>query len=184
MRYEIKSIPLWPVVKVTFFVNLVVGFLVGILLGVLAVPFMAVLSTSLAYETGDLDLSGASAGIMMVLPFLCALWSAFFVTLMVVIVVLVYNLMARLIGGVEMHLADVEQDLPAVRVDAPAVSPSTVSPAGPPPPPPPPLAEPRPQPPPPVVKQTPPVQPATPPPVEPSKPPTPPRDPDSEDTII
>ncbi|UCE23863.1 MAG: DUF3566 domain-containing protein [Candidatus Zixiibacteriota bacterium] len=184
MRYEVKSIPVWPVVKIAFFVNLIVGFLVGLLLGVLAVPFVAVLSTSLAYDTADLDLGGASAGIMMIMPFLSALWSAFFLTLLVVIMVLVYNLMAKLIGGVELHLGAAESDVPSVSSDEPPKPRSTAPPVSRPPSPPPPPGVSRPEPPPPVIKQEPPAQPATPPPAEPLEPPTRPPGPDNEGTAV
>jgi len=108
MRYELKSIPFWPVLKVGFFVNLVVGLLVGILYAMFLIPFMAVLSNISAFETGEIDFSAAPLGLMIfILPVITAFFQAFFGTLFCVVVVLIYNLAARLFGGLELNLEEV-----------------------------------------------------------------------------
>ncbi len=151
MRYELKTIPFWPVLKVGFFVNLVVGLLVGILYAMFLIPFVALMSSIPAFESGGFDFGGAPLGLMMfIMPIISALTWAFFGTVFLVIVVLVYNLTAKLVGGLELNLEKVEsRPEPVVAAVPPAAQtpPEYYSP--------PPL-ETRPPPPPPAQPETPP----------------------------
>ncbi|UCG62871.1 MAG: hypothetical protein JSV52_06195 [Candidatus Zixiibacteriota bacterium] len=105
MNYEIKSIPIWPLTRLAFFVNLIVGFIGGIFLAVFMVPLLAFVNAMAAYDTGYIDIdAGPTGAAAMMLPFLSALWCACFGTLFVIILGLVYNLTAKIIGGVECHL--------------------------------------------------------------------------------
>lgn len=173
MRYELKSIPLWPVTKVAFFVNLAVGFVMGLLAAIFMMPFVAMMASVAAYDAGELDFdSGALSALTMMIPFLTALWSAFFNTVLVAIVILAYNLVTRLVGGIELRLdlVELEPIAPpqATPPPGPAPEPPPPDPVGPPPesiaPPPAPPVTDRPQPPPPVITQPEPKPPeATPP---------------------
>lgn len=165
MRYELKSIPLWPVTRVAFFVNLVVGFALGLLLAIFMMPLVTALATVSAYDAGELDYdSGALGALTMMIPFLTALWSAFFNTVFVVVVVLAYNLVCKFVGGIELRLDAVE-----VPTWVPEQPPLTPDPQPEPPPkepeilPPPPPVTDRPEPPPPVISQPEPPRPDTPP---------------------
>ena len=155
MRYELRSIPLWPVTKVAFFVNLIVGFVIGLLMAIFMMPMVAMLTSVAAYDAGELDLdSGSLSALTMVIPFLTALWSAFFNTILVIIIVLAYNLVTRIVGGIELHL-----DLIELSSFSAGLPPEPVS-SGPEPPAPdsaepaalPPITD-RPKPPPPVITQ-------------------------------
>ncbi len=184
MRYELKSIPLWPVAKIAFFVNLVVGFLVGLMYAVFLIPFVALLSNIAAFETGEFGIEAAPIGVlMMIVPFFTALSSAFFGTLGIVIVVLVYNLIARMTGGLELNLEQLGLHAAAPVQSDPAPMATTAVPTGPPPPPP---GNARPEPPPPVSQQPaappPPTQESASPPPESSGPETDRRD-DEDPTL-
>lgn len=145
MRYELKTIPFWPVLKVGFFVNLAVGLLVGIVYAMFLIPLMALLSSLPALQSGDFDFGGAPLGMMMiVMPVVTALSWAFFGTLFLAVVALVYNLTARLVGGLELDLEKVISVPEPVRA-----APESYAPARP---------ETRPPPPPPAQPQTPPAQ--------------------------
>lgn len=154
MRYELKSIPFWPVLKVGFFVNLVMGLLVGILYAMFLIPFMAVLSNLPAFDSGEFDVSAAPLGLLMIiLPLISAVSTAFFGTVGLALLVLVYNLTARLVGGVELNLQKVDMPMEAVTPGAPPGAqpqPQYYSP------PPPPQAPPPPPPPPPARPEAPP----------------------------
>ena len=168
MRYELKSIPLWPVTKIAFFVNLIVGFLVGIMCAMFLIPFVAVLSNIVALETGEFDMEAAPIGVlMMIVPFFSALSSAFFGTMGIVIVVLVYNLIARMTGGLELNLEQFGLQTAAPVQSRSATMAATSVPAGPPPPLP---ANARPEPPPPISQ--PPAAPPPPPTTESAPPPS------------
>lgn len=128
MRYEIKSLGIWSFVRVSFFINLIVGFLAGLLYaGLLGLIFAA------AGSVGDLedlpfDPSAVGPIILILLPIIFAVGCAFFNTLLGVVVVVAYNLMARMTGGFEMELGLVE-------TASPKTPSSTVPSAVPPPPP-------------------------------------------------
>lgn len=162
MRYELKSIPLWPVTKVAFFVNLVVGFVIGLLLAVFMMPIITTLATVAAYDAGELDYdAGPLSAMTMIIPFMAALWSAFFNTVLVIMIAFAYNLVVKIVGGVELNLEAVE--LPSFVSESSRVAPEPVSA----PPPgesvPEPPATDRPVPPPPVISQPEPRPPDTPP---------------------
>ena len=103
MRYELKSIPIWPLTKVAFFLNLVVGFIFGIVYGFFLSFFLAVMSQLPGFQTGELDLDAAGVGIgamMIIMPFISAISSAVFGTIACIVIGFIYNLVAKLVGGV------------------------------------------------------------------------------------
>ncbi len=138
MRYELKSIPIWPLTKVAFFVNLVVGFIFGIIYGFFLSFILAIMSQVPGFETGELDFGAAGAGVMMIIiPFMMAISSAFFGTLACVIGGFIYNLVAKLVGGFELNLSKIEEQ-PVAQYSMPPQQPQAPPSYTPPPPPPPP----------------------------------------------
>lgn len=117
MRYEIKSIGMWPFIKVTFFFNLVVGFIFGLLYALFAGFILTIMSRLSEFQPGgfDFDLEPLPIGIMLVaLPILFAIMGAVFYTIIGVVLVLIYNLIARLVGGYELDLQLVATGAPAM----------------------------------------------------------------------
>jgi hypothetical protein len=107
MLYEIKSIGMWPFIKVSFFFNLVVGFIFGLFYALFAGFIMTIMSRFSEFQPGgfDFDLEPLPIGIMLVvLPILFAIMGAVFYTIIGVVLVLIYNLIARLVGGYELDL--------------------------------------------------------------------------------
>jgi len=108
MRYEIKSIGIWPFIKVSFFFNLVIGFIFGLLYALFAGFIMTIMSQLSEFQPGVFDfemMEPMPIGILLVvLPILFAIMGAFFYTIIGVIMVLIYNLVARLVGGYELVL--------------------------------------------------------------------------------
>ena len=137
MRYEVKSLGVWSFVRVSFFLNLVFGFLIGLLYAaVLGVVLAAAESVG---EFGELpfDPSKFGAALLIMLPVLFAAVCAFFNTLLGVIMIVAYNVVAKMAGGFEMTLEPVVT--PAAPLAA-APIPTTTTPPPPawnPPPPPP-----------------------------------------------
>ncbi|MBD3403213.1 hypothetical protein GF420_09990 [candidate division GN15 bacterium] len=115
MRYELRSISLWTTLKVGFFLNLVTGFGLGL--------FYAVFSTFTISLTRELMPFGGMAGgqlmsadeLLVFLPLLFAFGNAVFGTLFLWLVALVYNLLARLMGGLEFALKPDEESAPVAR---------------------------------------------------------------------
>ena len=144
MRYEIKSVGMWPFIKVSFFFNLVVGFIFGLLYALFAGFIMTIMSRFSEFQPGgfDFDLEPLPICFMLVvLPVLFAIMGAVFYTIIGVILVSIYNLIARLVGGYELDLQLVGAGAPPMPggqpltgytgapsyVPPPATGPSTVS---------------------------------------------------------
>jgi hypothetical protein len=116
MRYEIKSIGLWPFIKVSFFFNLIVGFLFGLLYALLAGFILTIVSRLSQFQPGFFEfgpIESMPIGLMIVvMPIVFAILGAIFYTIIGVILVLIYNLIARLVGGFELELAPAASAMP------------------------------------------------------------------------
>jgi len=103
MRYVIKRLEIWPAVKMTFIGSLVLG-VVLCLLYIMAVSLISgVLSTYTTTELGEdffrlSGMAGMSIVVMIVLS------NAISLTVLVVILVVIYNLVSTLGGGLEIDL--------------------------------------------------------------------------------
>jgi hypothetical protein len=151
MKFELKRIPVFPVIKVTFLVSLVLGFALGLLIAMFIVPILAMIGSMAPPGSSDRSpFGGMSAGILViVLPIVYAVMLAVMNTLMVLIATGAYNTIAKFAGGIELELESTEQGLPAEPHSVPpvyyaqaapsayAVPPSRPAPPPPPPPPPP-----------------------------------------------
>ncbi|MFZ1683520.1 MAG: hypothetical protein WAU88_05240 [Candidatus Zixiibacteriota bacterium] len=149
MKYELRRIPVFPVIKVTFLVSLVLGFAVGLLAAMFIVPLVAMMSR-LGSAGDGMPSSDIPFGVLAIfLPILYAVLLAVMNSLMVLVATGAYNVIVRFAGGIELELESTDQGLPAPQQPvqpvyyaqaAPppyAVPPSR--PAPPPPPPPPPV---------------------------------------------
>ncbi len=100
--YVLKKVPLWPVLKVAFILFLILGIIIGV--------FYALLISSfgfLASALSDPSLGGEFGfmrGLGFVLIPVIAIFYAIFATIVVAIWVLIYNLLASIVGGVELVL--------------------------------------------------------------------------------
>lgn len=168
MRYEIKSIGIWAFVKISFFLSLVIGFVFGLFYAAFFSMILAVGSSGPYGDIGDFPFDPGAIGpiLLIVLPIGFAVGSAVINTLLGVISIVVYNLIARLTGGLEFELQSVTSPVPV-----------SVMPTAPPPPPEPQRYAP---PPPPPSPGTAPQKPEGPPASPPSSPWTPPPPPPDE----
>lgn len=129
MRYELKSIRIWSFLKVAFFINLIMGFLFGILYAMM-LPVLAKIAGMIPGFSGDLGYIADSSFVILliVMPIAFAIQSALFLTLIGVVVVSIFNLVARIVGGVQVDLDDVEPVAPPVVSPHPMASPQQVVP--------------------------------------------------------
>jgi hypothetical protein len=108
MKLELKHISLWSTVKMSFVLNLVLGFIVGcfyslILAAVLALP-------SAAFRDAEADgLRNLGGVFLLFFPFLMAFGAAIFNTIFAFIMVVVYNFMGRTVGGLELEFAHIDE---------------------------------------------------------------------------
>ena len=103
MLYTIRRIEIWPVMKIVFLSSLIVGVIIS-LLYIIAVSFITnIVSTYAAPELGEefFQLAGPfSFGIMLML----SLSNALTLTIVAVILIVMYNLISSLAGGLEIDL--------------------------------------------------------------------------------
>jgi len=135
MRYELKSIGIWSFIKISFFVNLIFGFMMGIFYAIFIGVFMAPMGMLPMSEYSDIDLDGSFMPILLILlPVMFAFGAAVFQTLVGVVLMMVYNMIVKLTGGIEFDLNRVNTASPAVA--GPITAHTTIAPVHPPPPPP------------------------------------------------
>lgn len=109
MRYEVKSIGIWALIKVGFFLNLLIGFLFGIFASLIFIPMARVILAMAG--AGELPSDeGTSFGMLFFMPFLLAILGAFFNTLFMVLVAACYNLVAKVVGGLEFSFNNLPDD--------------------------------------------------------------------------
>ena len=106
MKYELKRIDIWPVVKVVFILSLLLGFFIGILYAGLFLLMDAF--TQLAAETGFADINSFGGGFALFALFGCTFGISFFYTVGAVIFIVLYNLLAGSIGGIRFELESLE----------------------------------------------------------------------------
>ncbi|MFQ5499463.1 MAG: DUF3566 domain-containing protein [Candidatus Zixiibacteriota bacterium] len=128
MKYELKSIGPWSFTKIIFFFNLIVGFVLGLLMAAYLAFLMAMAPMIPGFDAGELGLEGSSITLIFItLPILGALGGAFFYTIAGVILVWLYNLLARMVGGLELTLNVESKPIPApIPVGRPHESMSTL----------------------------------------------------------
>lgn len=101
MKYEIKRIGVWSTIKVGFLIWGLIGFLFGIYMA-LMMPMLISMLGSLGPFPGDMDALTPVA--LIFLPFMYSFMAAVGGTIITVIVAGFYNLICRLIGGIELDL--------------------------------------------------------------------------------
>ena len=120
MLYEVKSIPYWAFIKISFFVNLIGGFVIGFLSAPIIGIFLGAL-TSVFYNLDEMGGESYSVGMMMVvLPFVFGFAGAFFNTVLGLIFVFIYNLITKIVGGFQLNLETVPQSTDSPREEKPA----------------------------------------------------------------
>ncbi|UCD93799.1 MAG: DUF3566 domain-containing protein [Candidatus Zixiibacteriota bacterium] len=142
MKFELRTIGYWSLIKISFVVNLIAGFIVGIGIA-LFMGLMISFAERMAGLAGmpPLPEDMPPIGFLMILyPFMISFGAAIFNTILYVIIAFIYNITAKVLGGIEVELNEVK--LQPVSYAAPQpVQPQAPRPQ---PPPPPPAVEPMP----------------------------------------
>ena len=128
MVYEIKKLNVWSVAKISFVLGALFGFLAGLLLWM----FADMLSQFPLSDLGDVEGASGLGRLSAVLPFVLAVFYAVAAMIVNGIVAGVYNLLAGLLGGIELTLAAPQPAYTAPAVPQPPAGPP-VAPPGPPP---------------------------------------------------
>jgi hypothetical protein len=139
MKFELKSIGYWSLIKISFVVNLIAGFVAGIFFA-LFIGFIFSFASRMG-GLGGMPLFEEGMPpiglIMMMYPFILGFGGAIINTIMFLIVAFVYNVAAKMIGGLELEFKQLPVALsPSQPAGYYSVPPSYPTPPSPPPPPP------------------------------------------------
>ena len=105
MRYELKSIGIWSFVKISFFLNLILGVIIGFFYAVFMGLFLSIAGNSPLADEWGMDPNEMSIGVLFILfPLLFGIMGAFFQTLLMTLMVGLYNLITKMTGGLVLNL--------------------------------------------------------------------------------
>lgn len=109
MEYEIKRIPIAPVVKVAFFIFLIVGFIGGLFYGMLVMNLVSMMSGTL--DIGDellQEFTGLGMAGIIMMGIMMAVFSSVIMTALTAIGIASYNVFAGWLGGIKLQLESSE----------------------------------------------------------------------------
>ena len=102
--FEMRRIPIWPVMRVVFIIFLIIGIIVGLMYGFMISSFGLLLS---ALGESPLDEGFPLIGNLgfLMIPIFAILY-AVFGTIAAVIWAVIYNITASVVGGIELELEE------------------------------------------------------------------------------
>ena len=128
MRYELKSIAVWSVMKISFFLNLILGGILGFFYALFFGLIVSVMGQSPFASQYQFDPSEMS---MLPLIFFFtiggAIGGAFFHTILVAMITGLYNLIVKMTGGVILNLQAIEPAAQATPVATATVATAPVA---------------------------------------------------------
>ena len=124
MKYELKTIPVWAFIKIAFFVNLVAGFILGLLLTPFVFLLLIFLIGLFQLQSTEFDFNGSIDTLMIAVPFVISFCCAFFLTLFEIVVVAIYNIFSKFMGGVVLNLQSAEPEYKTVKTVKAVVTPN------------------------------------------------------------
>ncbi len=110
MKLELKRISVWSAVKVSFVLNLILGFIIGIFYAFILM-ILATLPMAAMGEEGAAFSTFAGVAVIFV-PFIVAFFVCVIYTIVVAISVALYNLIVKLTGGLEFDFSQVVEVVP------------------------------------------------------------------------
>jgi hypothetical protein len=140
MKFELKAINYWSLLRTSFLVNLILGFVLGIFFAL----FMGLIFSFVSKFGGLSGFSGMpeempAFGILLIIyPIFFAFMGAVFNTIIFLIAAFVYNMVAKFVGGMEFEFNQLQiVPAPIAAQPAPSYYAPSYNQAVPPPPPPP-----------------------------------------------
>ena len=102
--FVLKRIPLWPVIRMAFVVFIIIGIVIGVFYAIMLSMWGALMSSFT--DAGFGEQFGLLRGLGFVLIPVVAILYAVFGTIVVAIWTIVYNLIAAVVGGIELVLEE------------------------------------------------------------------------------
>jgi len=103
MKLELKSIGTWSLIKISVFINMIMGFIFGIFYAFM-MYFMSSAGLLPLDMVGDEDVT--LLGMIIFVPIMFSIGAAVFGTIWAVVCVFIYNLLGKIIGGLEIEVED------------------------------------------------------------------------------
>ena len=118
--FEMRRIPVWPVMRVVFIIFLIIGIIVGLMYGFMISSFGLLLS---ALGESPLDEGFPLIGNLgfLMIPIFAILY-AVFGTIAAVIWAVIYNITASVVGGIELELEEKKMPFSRERAAPPPVT--------------------------------------------------------------
>jgi hypothetical protein len=104
--FVLKKIPLWPALKMGFVLFIIIGIVIGVFYAILLSTWGVLMSSFT--DAGFGEQFGVLRGLGFVLIPVIAIMYAIFGTIVVAIWTIVYNLIAAVVGGIELVLEESE----------------------------------------------------------------------------
>lgn len=107
MNWEIKRIDPWSAIKISFVANAVLGFVLGLFVGAMLAAMSQFLAPFLAMSGQDVEelRSASGFGSVILMPFFMAfIFAVLYGVIITGLIVLIYNLVARVTGGIKVNL--------------------------------------------------------------------------------
>ena len=109
-KLEIKEINIWSVVRIAFFVFVLIGLVMGLFSFIVSMVFKMVVS-AIVRDTMMAFVSEAFTVVTgLITSFVVAVLYAVFGTFFTFVIVFFYNMLARLLGGITFEVAAMEDD--------------------------------------------------------------------------
>ena len=103
MRYEIKRIDIWSIVKIVFLLSLLGGFIIGVFYAVI-IGFISSMSSTMGGD-GFTDALGVFGGVALIfIVIFCTIFFAVLYTVLAAISAVLYNFFSRWAGGITLEL--------------------------------------------------------------------------------
>jgi len=120
MKLELKSIGLWSLIKISVFINMIMGFVFGVFYAFL-MSFMSKAGMLPLDIIGDEDVT--LLGMLIFVPIMFSIGAAVFGTIWAIVCVFIYNLLGKIIGGLEINVEDisVKKEIPQPQQMAPSL---------------------------------------------------------------
>lgn len=111
MKYELKRVSVWSVIKISFVLNFILGFIVGLFYALILLALASLPASVLGEESGGIFSALAGVAVFL-LPFLFAFFLGVIYTIAAAIAAFAYNLVAKVTGGFELEFASIASIVP------------------------------------------------------------------------
>ena len=108
MKFELKKIGVWSAIKVTFLISLAVGFAVGILYALFFMALMSIPMSQMPDDFPGMSVMFVGGVMLIIMPIMMSVFMAIINTIGAALTALIYNLVVKMVGGLELDFAEIK----------------------------------------------------------------------------